>query len=94
MSQIPGSTWMLTGFGMSHDVRWIVEKRGSLCGRQFRRVPSGYSEFSYTMAYAANKAVIYDILNGWTIGSVGAHVKADVRRNLILMWHEFVDPYR
>lgn len=85
---------MLTGSGTSQDIRWTVEKRGSLCGRQFRGVSTGYSEFSYTVAYTANKAAIYDILMGWTIGGVGVHVKADVRKNLVLLWHEFIVPYR
>ena len=94
MSEIPGSTWMWTGSGRSEDVRWTVVKKGGLCSEPFQRVPSGYSKFSYTEAYTANKDMIYEILKVWTIGSVGVHVKADVREKLGIMWDEFIDPYR
>lgn len=94
MARIPGSTWMLTGSGKSENVHWTAEKRGSLHSRELQQVQSEYSRISYSAALAANKTRIFQLLKLWTIECVGEHVRADVRRNLATMWHEFVVPYR
>jgi hypothetical protein len=93
MERIPGSATMLAASGTSQNVQWTTEKRGNSNG-QLQHVLLGYSRFSYSAAYAADEALIYDMLKIWTIGSVGVFVRPDIRENLATMWHEFIVPYR
>jgi len=95
MRRIPGTGRVLAGSGRSHKVHWNEEKQGEcVYYQQYQHILSGHSGFLYSAAYAADQATIYEMLKYWTLGNIGLHVRADVKRHLANMWREFIVPYR